>query len=296
MKKFFWVVAISVLSATSTVATPAVGMGINMPVIGRLTGGGGVLYATSLDISNNLASAAQVDFYFDGVDVTTQGAIVLNGSLNNNGIVAQGSGTVRAQSNIHFDDFVDALVKAGRLTQAIEADGVLGSTLFVFNGANAAGQGAVVARFYNAACGGTVGVSLQGHVMTTSEPQALVATMRDTRATAGAPAQLYPNMFLNNSGLAPNGVDPAGAVVVTISAVSNTTGQATGSQLTVSIPSGQTVSIGNVLGALQVPPGSDDTILVYARVTQGDASIEGIISQVDAVTKDGSAFEMSRSQ
>ena len=36
------------------------------------------------------------------------------------------------------------------------------------------------------------------------------------------------------------------------------------------------------------------TLLICASVTSGNSAIQGLVSQVDAVTKDGSAFEMSR--
>jgi len=64
--------------------------------------------------------------------------------------------------------------------------------------------------------------------------------------------------------------------------------------MTLTIASGQTASVGQVLNALQVLPGTDDTILIYATVTSGNAAIQGLVSQVDNVTKDGSAFEMVR--
>ncbi len=272
----------------------ASGLGVNVPVIGRVIGGGGVLFYTSIDISNNMAAAAQVDYYVDAVDQRKGATIVLTGSVTNAGLVAQGAGTMRAQSNLHFDDFVDALRQAGLITADVRDDGVLGSLLVVFNGATKSGQGGVTARFANNFGGGTVGVSLRGREITTREPQSLVATVRETRGNTTGAAQLYGNLFVNNMGIATNGVDPAGSVVVQVSAVGNTSGQPAGTPLNVTIGSGQTVSLGQILNQLQVPAGADDTYLVYVKVTSGSAAIQGLISQVDATTKDGSAFEMVR--
>ena len=49
-----------------------------------------------------------------------------------------------------------------------------------------------------------------------------------------------------------------------------------------------------VLGALQIPPGTEEIVRLYARAVTGNAAIHGVISQVDPVTRDGAVFEMSR--
>ena len=41
-------------------------------------------------------------------------------------------------------------------------------------------------------------------------------------------------------------------------------------------------------------PPIEESIFIYAKVTAGDAPLQGIVSQVDNVTGDGSVFEMSR--
>jgi hypothetical protein len=275
----------------------AAGLGINVAVVGRLIGGGNVLFLTAIDVSNNTTAPTQIDFYLDGQEIATGSTVALNGSISSSGaLVAQGTGgAVRAQSNVHFDDFVDALIQANLLPASIRTNGFLGSALFVFDGYNKSGQAAVTARFYNAFGGGFVGVSLKGREISVSEPQNLVATVLDTRGnTTGAP-QIYPNMFINNTGLTPDASGIAGPVTVQISAVSNSTGQPIGTPITITdLGPGRTASIGQVLNALQIPPGTETTVLVFARVTSGNAAIEGVISQVDITTKDGSAFEMSR--
>ncbi len=275
----------------------AIGTGINVPVVGRLIGGGNTLFLTAIDVSNNTTTPTQVDFYLDGQDLTSGTVVALNGSIGSGGnLVAQGTGgTMRGPSSVHFDDFVDALIQSNLLPATIRTNGFLGSVLFVFNGYSKSGQAAVTARFYNAFGGGFVGVSLKGREISTNEPQSLVATVLDTRGNSTGAPQIYPNMFINNTGLTPDASGVAAPVTVQISAISNSTGQPIGTPITITdLGPGRTASISQVLNALQIPPGTETTVLVFARVISGNAAIEGLISQVDAVTKDGAAFEMSR--
>jgi hypothetical protein len=105
----------------------------------------------------------------------------------------------------------------------------------------------------------------------------------------------YPNLFINNTGLAPDGTAATGDINVQVSAVSTATGQPAGTPINLTIAAGQTATVGHVFQALGITPSADTTtLLVYATVTAGSAAIEGLVSQVDTVTKDGSAFEMVR--
>jgi hypothetical protein len=278
--------------------TPARGTAINLPLLGRLIGSGNVLYRTAVDVSNHTTSAVRVDFYIDGQDLATGAPVVVNGSINAGGAIgAWGTGSpMRARSNAHFDDFVDALITAGLLPNTLRANGFLGSVLFIFDNRDESGEAAVTARFYNAYGDGNVGVSLKGREITRAEPQRLVAVVTDTRGnTTGAP-QMYANLFVNNTGVAAgNSSAVAGPVTLEVSAISNTTGQAVGTPLTISnLQPGRTVSIGQVLTALQIAPSVERTVLLFVRVTSGNAAIQGVISQVDDITRDGSVFEMSR--
>ncbi len=270
----------------------AKGLSVSVSLVGRLIGAGNTLFITSVDVTNTTAGATQVDFYLDGVDMTTQEPLALNGSIDGSGaVVAQGVGAMRGRQNAHFDDFIDVLVKANRLPASIEPDGFIGSVLFVFNGFTKRGQGTATARFSNTFGGGMVGVSLRGHEISTNEPQSLVAVMRDTRGGSGS--QTYANLFINNTGLTPNG-GAGGTITVQITAYANSSGLPIGKTITIdNLGPGQTASISNLLQALGVAA-PEDTVVVYATVTSGTSAIEGLVSQVDAVTKDGAAFEMSR--
>ena len=133
-------------------------------------------------------------------------------------------------------------------------------------------------------------VSLAGQVITTNDPQALVAVVRDTRGKPGP--QLYTNLFLNNTGLTRAGT-PADVVEVELTTFSNSSGTPVGTPLRIVLAPGRTLVIGQAFTALGIPA-SEDTALVYARVTSGDATIAGLTSIVDNVTRDGSAIAMSR--
>ena len=270
----------------------ASGLGINLPLVARLIGAGPTLYTSSVDVANNTLSAVQVDFYLDGVDLATSAAISRVGSISGSGaLVAQGAGVMRARSNAHFDDFIDALVSAGFLSSSIETNGFIGSALFVFNGLNKSGQAEAKVRFFSVFGAGTIGQALHGHEITGAEPTSLVASFRDSRGKPGP--QLYANMFINNTGLTSGGAPASGAVNVHIQAYANSTGAAVGVPVDTSIGIGQTVGVNDVLHRLSVPAG-EDTVLVFVTVTSGNAAIAGVQAQVDEGTRDGSVMEMNR--
>lgn len=277
-------------------AANARGVGVNVPLVGRIRGGGNTLFLTAIDVTNNTNRAAQVDFYLDGAESSGGASVVVDGSISGNGqLVARGTGSpMRARSNAHYDDFIDELVTANLLPASVRTNGFVGSVLFVFDGFTRRGEGAATARFYSAFGGGFVSQALKGKEITNAEPQRLVAAVLDTRGiNTGAP-EMYPNMFINNTGLTPNGEGVAGPVTVEISAVSNTTGEPIGTPITIeNIRPGRVATISQVLNVLQVPTSTERTILVFARVVSGNAAIHGLVSQIDNTTRDGAAFEMS---
>jgi hypothetical protein len=293
-KAAFCFLSLCLIAAVPGHAASAHGVGINMPLVARIVGGGNTQYVTSLDVSNHSTGDVQVDFYLDAMNQRTQTPVIITGSVTRDGLVAQGTGTLRSRSNAHFSDFFASLINAGMLPASALTDGVLGSALFVFNGLNRTGQAAVTARFRSDLAGGTVGVALRGRELTGSEPQQLVAAIRDSVGNTAGEPKLYPNLFINHIGLTPAGAGTSEPVTVELRAVANSTGTEIGSPTSITIGSGQTVVVSSILQLLHVPAGSGDTILVYARVTSGNGAIHGIVAQVDNVTRDGSVFEMSR--
>jgi hypothetical protein len=294
------------VSEAANPSSPAKGLAVNIPVVGRLTGSGGILFKTAIDVSNNTGTAAQVDFHL----VATAGAsaIAVDGSISSSGtLVARGTGgTVRGHFNYHSDDFVDALVHAGMISASQESAGVLGSVRFVFNGFTKSGQGSAAANFYRdlvaGAVSGTIGVSATGHEISANEPVKLVGTFRNTLGKPGP--QVYPNLFINNMGVTPvtsnapcdecQQAAAATAVDVQITAYSNTTGNPIGVTKSITgIAPGQTTVFGNVLSALSVPA-SEDTVVVYVTVVSGNASIAALAVQVDNGTHDSTSVEMHR--
>jgi hypothetical protein len=262
----------------------AVGLGVNLAAVGRLIGSGNTLFKTAVDVTNNTGTAAQIDFYFDG---TSAGApVAVDGSISSAGaLVTQGAGgTVAGHRNVHFDDFVDALVEAGLLPANVETSGVIGSTLFVFNGFSKSGQGAVTARFYNDGCGGTVGQAINGREITNSEPTKLVVTARNTVGEAGP--QLYTNLFVNNTGLTPTATGVASAVDVLVSAFSGATGNPVGTPLAIKgINPGATAVVG-VFPQLAIPA-SENTVILTINVTSGTSAIDAVAVGIDNTTHDG---------
>ncbi len=275
------------------VAPPSCGLGVNLPLVGRLIGAGQTLYTSAVDVSNNTTSDTRVDFYLDGADLTTGVPISVSGSISSAGaLVPVGvGGLVRSRFNAHFDDFIDALVQAGLLPATIEPDGFIGSALFVFQGFDRSGQGGAFVRFYSPFQGGTIGQALRGHEISSNEPRSLVAAFRDSRGKSGP--QLYANMFVNNIGLTPAGQLASGAINVHFQAYANSSGQPVGSPLDLSIGAGQVATISDVLHQLAAPAG-EDTILVYATATSGTAAIAGVAVEIDNTTRDGSVVDMNR--
>jgi len=269
------------------VAAVASGLGVNLAAVGYVPAGPGKTFETEVNVQNNATTATQIDVYFDG---SSGGSPVsANASISSNGtLVAQGSGgLVRGHFNAHFDDFVDALVKAGMLPASVETNGILGSALFVFNGFSKSGQGSAVARFYVAACDGTVGQAISGREVTSAERTKIITYVRDSRGLPGP--QLYPNVFVNNMGLTPTGSGTATTINVKLSAFSNSTGNPVGTPKTINgLGPGQTALIGNVLSTLGVPAG-DDTILVLMEVTSGTGAIDGGVVELDATSGDGTS-------
>ncbi|HEY1250994.1 MAG TPA: hypothetical protein VGH97_07365 [Thermoanaerobaculia bacterium] len=272
-------------------AAAASGLGVNLSLVGRLVGAGNTLYASAVDVHNNAPTDVQVDFYLNGVNARTGGAVATAGSISATGeLVSQGAGSMRGRSNAHYEDLIDSLILRGFLSESLRSDGFLGSMLVVFNGHSKKGQGGATVRFYNSLSGGTVGQSLKGREIGISEPQKLVALARDTRGQPGT--KLYTNVFVNNLGFTPGGIGASGPVTVRFQAYANSSGQPTGITLDRTIDVGQTVGVSDVIHALQVPA-SEDTVLVYASVVSGTSAIAGVFVQIDDVTKDGSTTDMS---
>jgi len=253
------------------------GLGVIVPVVGRLQGGGGILYATSLDISNFGTTSATTNFQFRGSDVATGDAIVFTGGIG-----------PEPFHSTHFDDFIDSMATAGKITSTQESHGVIGSLLIVFGGISTSGQCSARARFYSRQFGGTIGVALNGHEFNGTETTALIGVFSDTTTSSSLP-HLYSNVFLTNLGqYQPTGfVTSDDTVVLTAYAAQNAT--VVGQPKTIQLGTGRTGSVN--LSDLGVPPGAG-RVIVVAKATAGHGLLLGVGSENDADTKDPSGFDM----
>jgi hypothetical protein len=260
------------------------GLGVIVPVVGRLQGQGGILYATSLDVSNFSPAATQTSFLFRGSDVATGAPIVFTGTFS----VAAGGGPLEPFNDLHFDDFIHAMVSAGNITAAEEGHGVIGSLLIVFDGVSVSGECTARARFFSQQFGGTIGVSLNGHEFDGTETTAVVGVFTDT-TTSSDPPRLYSNVFLTNLGRFDSGHFVTSDDTVVLTAYSATTGAPLGPPKTISLATGRTASL-NVTD-LGVAPGSG-RVIVVAKATSGQGLLLGVGSENDGDTKDPSGYEM----
>ncbi|HET7453100.1 MAG TPA: hypothetical protein VFL12_10185, partial [Thermoanaerobaculia bacterium] len=260
------------LAVTPQVAS-AVGVGLNLDVVGRITASG-TTFKTSVDISNNTSTDTQVDVYFSGNDLTHGTAIDIGPvSVTAAGLVSQGAAELAHLSVFHSDDLIDDFRQAGLITQTEEDDGILGSLFVIYNSPSAGlfdqiGQGSVQARFYSANADGTIGVSANGHELTESEPTSLVGIVRNTVGEAGTP-QLYTNFFINNEGYADtSGNIVANDIQVKLTAYSNSTGAKVGQSAAIPIGAFQTVGYPNVWQQLH-GSSNDDTLIVFVDIVSG---------------------------
>ncbi len=262
------------------------GLGLNLAVIGRLVGSGNTLFKTSVDVSNSSSTKTTIDFYFTG---ESAGQIAsAKGSISTAGLaVPKGrGGNVVPLYTAHFDDFIDSLVQANLLPMSVETNGILGSVLFVFNNFTHSGEGMATARIYDNAFGGTIGQSILGKVITTAEPIDLIVQARNSVGISGP--QLYPNLFVNNTGLTTVGQAGGTAINVVITAYSNTTGGPIGTYTINNLAPGATTSL-NVWSSLALPQ-TEDTVLLTIDVATGTSSIEAYVAEVDNVTHNSSAL------
>jgi hypothetical protein len=283
--------------AVTPAVTQALGVGINLDVLGRLTGSGNTLFRTSVDIANNTNTATQVDAFFDGAigGVNTDIAV----SVTAAGLVAQGAGQLADHAIFHTDDYIDDLKGLGLITQAEEDAGILGSLFVIYNSPSSGlfdqiGQGSVQARFYSSAFGGTIGVSANGHELTASEPVSLVGIARDTTGEANTPL-VTTNFFINNEGFADAGTGDliVHPVTVRMSGFSNVTGNPLPHTQTVTIDSYETAVLGNIYATLGASTAVDgDSIVVFFDIISGNSAISGLSSTNDTATKDPSAAQL----
>ncbi|HET7451773.1 MAG TPA: hypothetical protein VFL12_03475 [Thermoanaerobaculia bacterium] len=262
------------------------GIGYVEAVVGRLKGGT-ILYSTSLDVWNFSGAAVTTPFEFRGADVVTGAAITFTGTFT----LASGGGPLGAFNNVHFDDFIHAATQAGGITPGQENDGVIGSLLILFEGVSDPSICGARARFSSQQFGGTIGVTLLGHLFDGTETTAVMGVFSDTTTSPALP-HLYSNVFLTNLGQfdSASGMFLTSDDTVVLTAYSATTGTQIGQPKTIALGTGRTASVN--LRDVGVPAGAG-RVIVIAKATSGHGLLLGVGSENDADTKDPSGFPMA---
>jgi hypothetical protein len=184
-------------SAVAQATANADGIGINLDVVGRIPGA--TLFRTAVDIANNTNTAVEVDVFLDASGLDSEKSF----SINENGIVRVGRGNMPDHFVFHSDDLIDDMRAAGLISQAQENGTILGSLFVIYDNPAGTdlftqfGQGSVQARFYSSNFGGTIGVSANGHELTTTEPVSIVGIARNTIGEPNTP-QITTIFFINN--------------------------------------------------------------------------------------------------
>ena len=280
-------------SAVPQATANADGIGINLDVVGRIPGA--TLFRTAIDIANNTNTAVEVDVFLDASGLDSEKSF----SITENGIVPVGTGLMPDHFVFHSDDLIDDMRAAGLISQTQENGTILGSLFVIFDNPagtdlfTQVGQGSVQARFYSSNFGGTIGVSANGHELTTTEPVSIVGIARDTIGEPNTP-QVTTNFFINNEGYAlQDGTLIHNPVTVKMSGFSNATGLPLPHTFTFPIDEFQTAVIGNVYSTLGANRATDgDSIIVFFDIVTGNSAISGLSSTNDAGTKDPSAAQL----
>jgi hypothetical protein len=267
-------------------------LAVSLPLVSAVKGVAGIRYATAIDITNSTSVEVPVDFYFTGIDQVTHSSMSSTGTIGDFGPVTRGSGAMSGGTKQHFDDFIDALVGAGMLPSDVQNDGITGSLLLVFQNTTGPADGQAVEHFYDLSKGLATGIDFPGHVFSTHEATVLTATIRDTRASSGD--KTYPNVFINNTGVAADGTS-AGYDTVLVSAMTSD-GQSVGISLPLALASGETATLSQVFQRLGISNSDKSAIVITATIVSGTGVIQGVVSQVNPDTHVATVSEMSQAR
>lgn len=283
---------------------------LNNALCGRITSLG-TLYKTDVDITNlSSQDASLVFFSLIGIDATTGAlqdainlAFVADGSDPNNTVIP-------AYTNLHFDDFISFLHDNGKITDAVFADGFLGSLYVEFDGLpDNTGQASTTTRFWSGPASASIGVAAAGelvylgsHDSTMPQPiytgtsyggLVLAGLLRDTRGEAGVP-QVKPNLFINNTGVNGTAGSPTADSHDTIylAAYDAYTGDPVGNTRTFNLAVGQTGTVADVLNSLNIPL-STDQVVIYVSAIDGTGILQALANEIDEGSKDGSVTNLT---
>lgn len=258
------------------------GFSVDFPIVGRVRGTS-TTFITSLDVTNNTAQPADVDFFYTPAD----------GSATRSGTF----GTLQGFDDIHTDDFLQSLVDAG-VTTPNQADNTFGTLLLTFNNPSftKGTEATAVARVYSFAAGTsgpTYGLSYRATPLHTDGAHSLASVARSTPG-------LVTNIGIENVGINDSGNSVSALVTVRLSFFDPATGTAVGTQPTFALAPGQVIQINDVVNnggknAFQIPAGTS-AVIVFVDEVAGTSQISGYAVQKDRSTNDGSFVLMQESK
>jgi hypothetical protein len=248
------------------------GFSVDLPVVGHVRAAT-TTFSTSLDISNNTAQSTDVEFFFTPAD----------GSAPHGGVLANLSGF----DNLHFDDFLQALVSAGVMTSN-QADNSFGTLLLTFTNPSfrSGTEATAVARILSPASpGGTYGLAYRARPIETNGPHSLSSVIRNGNG-------IVSNIGIENLGVDDRGNALTNGVTVRLSFFDPATGTIAGPQPTFTLAPGQVIQLNDVFRQFALP---QSALLAFVDEVSGSGQIRGYVVLKDTMTNDGSFVFMQES-
>src|SRR2546423_287192 len=252
---------------------PGGGFSVDLPIVGRVRGAT-TTFTTALDITNNSAQSTDVEFFFTPAD----------GSPSHSGLLA----TLSGFDNLHFDDFLQALVSAGVMTPNL-ADNAFGSLLLTFtNPAFRAGtEASAVARIYSSATpSGTYGLAYRARPFETNGAHSLSSVIRNGNG-------MVTNMGFENLGVDDLGGVTAAPITVRLTFFDPTTGTPVGAQPIFTLGAGQVIQLNDVFRQFGL---TQTAAVVFVDEIGGASQLRGYVVLKDTSTNDGAFVFMQESR
>ncbi|HEY7864158.1 MAG TPA: hypothetical protein VIE39_10885 [Thermoanaerobaculia bacterium] len=284
-------------TAAAAPAAPTLAYSVELPFAVSVQGS--ALFRTAVDFTNNTSANNVIARFQYSYICSASTCPTVNGFFRTNPSDSRAAITLQAFDTFHQDDFVAWMAGEG-LLQPGAAAGSIGTVLVTFDGLPSAQgwEGVASARTYNRlvetdANQGTVGFAYNASLFFDSASEALVAVIRDTKASPGIAGAIRTNLGIRNTDV--NGSNQN--VSVQLSFYDTATGNLMPQTFTFSnLQPGETRQITDVWNSLTIPA-SVTSMIVFADVlnpTQTSPTIEGYINLVeDRNTKDASFFPMT---
>jgi hypothetical protein len=203
--------------------------------------------------------------------------------------------TLQALDSRHFDDIVGYLATLPGVLAAGADQGSYGTLLVTFRNLNTAqgSEGTVQARTYSRTVEsdplkGTVGFLTPASLFIEAARSTLVGTARDTRSAPSIVGTLSSNVGIRNSDINATGASDN----VELTFYDTSSGQRVGSIVTLTgLRPGEVRETSDIWTAAGIPT-SVHTVVVFADVRAGTATIEGYITIDEVNSKDSTFIEL----